>query len=157
MFLYANYTYDAEDPWNSLLRSGLLVSVQAQAALPGLYELTLFQAYKHIFTLPSSVDQEPRATRSGNARIHGMRCVTKASIAYVATQVMSSMFFTDVVISIHCTQTCFALTSAQVFSHTDHMTDSERFYNSVLELLDDPEEKEEVDQLTVWWNRLASL
>ena len=27
IFLYANYTYDSEDPWNSLLRSGLLVSV----------------------------------------------------------------------------------------------------------------------------------
>lgn len=49
------------------------------------------QAFKHIFTSPSSVDQEPKATRSGNARIHGMRFVTKASIAYVATQV-NSMF-----------------------------------------------------------------
>ncbi|KIM50010.1 hypothetical protein SCLCIDRAFT_146481, partial [Scleroderma citrinum Foug A] len=46
IFLYANYTYDAEDPWNGLLRSGLLVS-----------------AFKHIFTSPSSVDQEPKATR----------------------------------------------------------------------------------------------
>ena len=27
IFLYANYTYDSEDPWNGLLRSGLLVSV----------------------------------------------------------------------------------------------------------------------------------
>ena len=45
------------------------------------------QAFKHVFTSPSSVDQEPKATRSGNARIHGMRRVTKASIAYVATQV----------------------------------------------------------------------
>jgi hypothetical protein len=26
VFLYANYTYDSEDPWNGLLRSGLLVS-----------------------------------------------------------------------------------------------------------------------------------
>ena len=47
----------------------------------------LMKAYKHIFTLPSSVDQEPKATRSGNARIHGMRFTTKASLAYVATQV----------------------------------------------------------------------
>ena len=45
------------------------------------------QAYKHVFMSPSSVDQEPKATRSGNARIHGMRSVTKASLAYVATQV----------------------------------------------------------------------
>ena len=86
-----------------------------------------------------------------------MRCVTKASIAYIMTQVMSSMFFSDIVILIHCTQTCFALTSTQVFSCTNHVTDSKHFYNSVLELLDDPEEKEEVDQLTVWWNRLVSL
>ncbi|KIJ59551.1 hypothetical protein HYDPIDRAFT_100521 [Hydnomerulius pinastri MD-312] len=86
VFLYANYTYDPEDPWNGLLRSGLLAS-----------------AYKHIFTSPSS------------AR--------------------------------------FALTSAQVFSRTDLVTDLERFYNSILELLEDPDEAEEVDQLMTWWNR----
>ncbi|KAF8834355.1 hypothetical protein BDN67DRAFT_915129 [Paxillus ammoniavirescens] len=118
VLLYANYTYDAEDPWNGLLRSGLLVS-----------------AFKHIFTSLSSVDQEPKATRSGNARIHGMQSVTKASVAYVATQVR------------------FALTSAQVFSRTDLVTDSERFYESILELLDDPQEKGEVDQLLTWWNQ----
>ena len=49
-------------------------------------------------------------------------------------------------------KTCFALTSAQVFSRTDHVTDSERFYNSILELLDDPDEKDKVDQLLTWWN-----
>ena len=27
VFLYADYMYDPEDPWNGLLRSGLLVSV----------------------------------------------------------------------------------------------------------------------------------
>ena len=48
------------------------------------------------------------------------------------------------------------LTSAQVFSRTDHVTDSECFYNSILELLDDREEKEEVDQLLMWWNRRDS-
>ncbi|KAG6903528.1 hypothetical protein DXG01_017190, partial [Tephrocybe rancida] len=46
----------------------------------------LGQAFKHIFTSPSSVEKENKATRSGNARIHGMVSVTRASIAYVATQ-----------------------------------------------------------------------
>ncbi|KAF8837351.1 hypothetical protein BDN67DRAFT_991796 [Paxillus ammoniavirescens] len=114
VFLYANYTYDAEDPWNGLLHGGLLIAV-----------------FKHIFTSPSSVDQEPKATCSGNARLHGMRSVTKVSITYIATQAR------------------FALTSAQVFSQTDLVTDSERFYNSILKFLDDPEEKDEVDQLLV--------
>jgi hypothetical protein len=55
------------------------------SVLPSL--IVNYQAYKHIFTSPSSVDREPKATHSGNARIHGMTQVTPASIAYVATQV----------------------------------------------------------------------
>ncbi|KIM54097.1 hypothetical protein SCLCIDRAFT_31351 [Scleroderma citrinum Foug A] len=106
IFMYANYSYDPEDPWNGLLRSGLLVL-----------------AYKHIFTSLSSVDQEPKATHSGNACIHRMRSMTNASLAYVVTQAH------------------FALTSAQVFLHTDLVTDSEHFYTSILELLDDPRRK----------------
>jgi hypothetical protein len=49
----------------------------------------LCQAFKHIFTSPSSVEREAKATRSGNARIHGMTRVTPASVAYAATQVGS--------------------------------------------------------------------
>ncbi|KAG1842301.1 hypothetical protein C8R48DRAFT_751100 [Suillus tomentosus] len=81
LFLYADYHYDSKDPWNGLFRSALL-------------------AYKHVFTSPSSVDREPKATRSGNA-----------------------------------------------------LTDSERFYNSILDIFEDPDEKQEVDDLAVWWNR----
>ncbi|KIM77880.1 hypothetical protein PILCRDRAFT_824854 [Piloderma croceum F 1598] len=117
VFLYQGH-YDPEDPWNGLCRSTLLVS-----------------AYKHIFTSPSSVEKEPKATRSGNARIHGMTQVTPASIAYLATQVR------------------FALSSSPVFSRTDTVTDSERFYNSMLDLFEDVEEKEEVNDLLTWWNR----
>ena len=46
----------------------------------------------------------------------------------------------------------FALSSASVFCRSDTLTDSERFYVSVLEFLDDPEEKDEVDDLLNWWN-----
>ncbi|KIJ10331.1 hypothetical protein PAXINDRAFT_86236, partial [Paxillus involutus ATCC 200175] len=49
-------------------------------------------------------------------------------------------------------QAHFALNSTQVFSHTDLITDSERFYNDILELLEDPNERDEVEQLMVWWN-----
>ena len=42
--------------------------------------------------------------------------------------------------------------STQVFSRTDHLTDSERFYNSILDLLDDRDERDEVDELLIWWN-----
>ncbi|KAG1856000.1 hypothetical protein DFJ58DRAFT_716109 [Suillus subalutaceus] len=118
VFLYANQTYDDEDPWCGLLRSRLLTS-----------------AYKHVFTSPSSVDKDPKATRSGNARLHGMSCVTIASIAYIATQVR------------------FALSSSSVFSRSDTSTDSETFYHSLLDLFEDPDESKEVDELLIWWNR----
>ncbi|KAG1847966.1 hypothetical protein C8R48DRAFT_779037 [Suillus tomentosus] len=118
IFLYAHHIYDAEDPWCGLLWSRLLIC-----------------AYKHIFTSPSSVDREPKATRSGNARLHGMNSATIASIAYVATQVRREL--------------CFFV----LFSRTDTTTDSETFYHSLLDLLEDPDESKEVDELLIWWNR----
>jgi hypothetical protein len=47
----------------------------------------------------------------------------------------------------------FALTSSPVFSRTDTVTDSETFYSSILELFGDTDEKEEVAELLIWWNR----
>jgi hypothetical protein len=88
IFLYKDYTYDPENPWNGLFRSTLLLSVMYQLFYPLLYILTFpVQAYRHVFTSPSSVEKEPKATRSGNARLHGMTQVTPPSIAYIATQV----------------------------------------------------------------------
>ncbi|KAG1718646.1 hypothetical protein EDD22DRAFT_963735 [Suillus occidentalis] len=118
MFLYAGYEYNPEDPWKGLLRSEILIF-----------------GFKHVFTSPSSVDREPKATRSGNAYLHGMKSVTKGSLAYVATQIR------------------FALSSSSVFSRTDTVTDSENFYHSILDLLEDPDESEEVVDLMTWWTR----
>jgi len=54
----------------------------------------------------------------------------------------------------HCAiLSSFLLYAGLLFSCTDHVTDSERFYNSILELLEDLEERDEVDQLMAWWNR----
>ncbi|KAG1892827.1 hypothetical protein F4604DRAFT_1876054 [Suillus subluteus] len=116
MFLYAGYDYDPKDPWKGLLKSEILISW-----------------FKHVFTSPSSVDKEPRATRSGNAYLHGMKSVTKGSLAYIATQVW------------------FLLSSSSVFSRTNLVTDSKNFYHSILDLLEDPDESEEVVELMTWW------
>ncbi|KAH6869378.1 hypothetical protein BKA70DRAFT_1379688 [Coprinopsis sp. MPI-PUGE-AT-0042] len=118
LFLFEGYVYERNNIWKGLFRSVLLVS-----------------AFKHIFTSPSSVDRQPRATRSGNARIHGMTKVTIASLAYVATQVR------------------FALSSSPVFSRTDLVTDSERFYGSVIDTFNQPAEQCHVVPLLAWWNK----
>ncbi|KAG2097499.1 uncharacterized protein F5147DRAFT_747452 [Suillus discolor] len=118
MFLYAGYVYDSEDPWGGLLRSEILVS-----------------GFKHVFMSPSSVDKEPKATRSGNAYLHGMKSATKGSLAYIAMQIR------------------FSLSSSSVFSRTDTVMDSENFYHSILDLLEDPDESAEVGDLMTWWTR----
>jgi hypothetical protein len=51
----------------------------------------------------------------------------------------------------------FSLSSSPVFSRTDTATDSERFYNSVLNLLEDVDEQEEVNDLISWWNRYIAF
>ena len=76
--------------WWSLERA-LMKSVVDHGAFSFLWHFHLLtskhQGFKHVFTCPSSVDEdEPRATRAGNAYIHGMTSVTKASLAYIATQ-----------------------------------------------------------------------
>ena len=98
------------------------------------------------------MEKEAKATRFGNARIHGMTCITIPSVAYVATQVRNFLLRLQ---SFDCytLQVRFALSSSPVFSRTDLATDSERFYNSILDLFDDPDEQEEVTDLVAWWNR----
>lgn len=119
IMLYQDYRYNAADPWNGLLRSRILI-----------------KAYKHIFTSPSSADKELKATKSGNARIHGMKQVTIPSLAYVATILR------------------FSLSSSPTFSRTDTVTDSQRFYTSIVDFLEDPDEKNEVNELLTFWNRV---
>ncbi|KAG2059901.1 hypothetical protein BDR06DRAFT_873106 [Suillus hirtellus] len=125
MFLYAGYDYDPKDPWKGLLKSEILV-----------------YSFKHVFTSPSSVDKELKATRSGNAYLHGMKSVTKGSVAYIATQACTKIFHVS-----------FLLSSSSIFSRTDTVTDSENFYLSILDLLEDPDESQEVADLITWWMR----
>ncbi|KAG1763130.1 hypothetical protein EV702DRAFT_1182816 [Suillus placidus] len=79
------------------------------------------------------MDREPKATRSSNAYLHGMKSVTKGSLAYIAMQVWLSS------------------SSSSVFSHTDTVMDSNNSYHSILDLLEDPDENEEVADLMMWW------
>jgi hypothetical protein len=79
-----------------------------------------------------------------------MTRTTTASLAYIATQV----YFRPSSFSLRLTtwQLRFALSSSSVFCRTDTSTDSERFYESVLDFFDHPDEQNEVRDLLNWWN-----
>ncbi|RXW18049.1 hypothetical protein EST38_g7807 [Candolleomyces aberdarensis] len=112
-FVYLGGKRNPRNPWDGLFRGELI-----------------YDGYKHIFIAPSSVGEESsRATRSGNAQIHGMTSVTIASLAYVATIVR------------------FSLHSTENFSRNDQQSGSEEFYRSMVKFLEDPEEKDEVEEL----------
>jgi len=114
------------------------------------------QAYKHVFTSLSSVDvEEGRAAKSGNAHIHEMTAVTPALIAYITMQVSGSLFCKEK--SNSPLKVRFALSSSSCFSRTDHITDSENFYLSLLDVLDDKDKNENVSDLVHWWNAYACL
>ncbi|KAG1879453.1 hypothetical protein C8R48DRAFT_767706 [Suillus tomentosus] len=104
LFLYAGYVYDPDAPWQGLLRSDILIC-----------------GFKHVFTSPSSVEKEPKATRSGNAYLHGMKQVGNF------------------------------ITIPLLIVPLDTVTDSENFYHSILDILEDPDESEEVADLMTWW------
>ncbi|KAF9558889.1 hypothetical protein CPC08DRAFT_808973 [Agrocybe pediades] len=125
---YPNFLHstniDKDRLWLSFLKGGLLV-----------------QAYKHVFTSLSSarVSRESAAsssasTRAGNAQLYGMTSVTKASIAYIATQVM------------------FCLTAYPTFNKTHKSLEAVLFYNSILDYLNDPLFHEHNVALLKWWN-----
>lgn len=47
----------------------------------------------------------------------------------------------------------FALSDSPTFSRTDLVTDSEYFYNLIIDLLEDEKEQAEVKDLLSWWNQ----
>ncbi|KAG6905166.1 hypothetical protein DXG01_004454 [Tephrocybe rancida] len=103
----------------------------------GLLRSTLLvMAFKHVFIAPSSIDDTDvdAASKGGNTEIHGMKSITTTSIIYVATQVQ------------------FALLSTSFWSHTDQVTNSETFYMSLFDMLEDPENAIRVQELLEWWD-----
>ncbi|KAI0645609.1 hypothetical protein C8Q79DRAFT_1010550 [Trametes meyenii] len=138
-FLYAG-KFNALLPWVGFLQGKYLV-----------------QAYRHIFTSPSSArgdvsdasdtddvshirgdtaaSSSVRATRAGNAANHGMTAVNAPSIAYTAAQLF------------------FALSDSSTFIKTQKGCDAFGLYNAILDYFEEPDFKAINDELLMWWNR----
>jgi hypothetical protein len=86
VFMYQECRYDKHSPWQGLFRNNLIVKVFIHVLSQRSW-LLISQAYKCVFTSPSSADSTNISTRAGNAQLHNMTQVTRASIAYIVTQV----------------------------------------------------------------------
>ncbi|KAF8121428.1 hypothetical protein EV363DRAFT_1457848 [Boletus edulis] len=136
-FLYKDNDYDESDPTKGLFKGTLLV-----------------RAFKHIFTSPSSADEDEntdvdrrvgpkrrhgeRRTRNHVAHLLKMKSVEPRAIAYVAVQLR------------------FALSDCGAWRNTDCLFNHVDFYNSIarwFEEVDDAEDKAFVEDLLLWWNR----
>lgn len=87
-----------------------------------------------------------------------MECVTIPSLAYIATQVCSLHYYPSFTLTrASFLKVRFALSSQAVFSRTDLVTDSEYFYNLIIDVLEDPEEHVEAAELLRWWNQYVVI
>lgn len=112
--MYERESYYEHDPLHGFLRNEILVKASTfvyydSNQIVSCANITFHsQAYRAIFTSPSSADVEDpshsRATRRGNAALNDMNRVTPSSIAYVVVQVRTSSFcpLTLVLLTIMC-------------------------------------------------------
>ncbi|KAI6164767.1 hypothetical protein EDD17DRAFT_1506196 [Pisolithus thermaeus] len=155
-FLYKDEIYDPKDPVKGLFKNKLLV-----------------QAFKHIFTSPSSADvdsvaddtddeiqastSEPplkrrkgptdKRTRSNVVSLIGMKSITPRAIAYTAVQVKGGRLNIKLQ---------FALSSCMSWRIVDEDFNYEAFYNNIASFFEDcytEQEKVETAKLLLWWNR----
>ncbi|KAF8490296.1 hypothetical protein JB92DRAFT_3147897 [Gautieria morchelliformis] len=121
LFLFDEETFDMEDLFKSFLRNEILV-----------------RAWRLIFQGPSTLDGHPSPNaKRGNACINGMKKVTVAALAYVATLVY------------------FALSSQEKFRPRGdgHTFDFYTFYCGLITCMNEDATAKDHDAILLWWNK----
>ncbi|KAI6015757.1 hypothetical protein BKA83DRAFT_4498437 [Pisolithus microcarpus] len=178
-FLYKDKIYDPKDPVKGFFKNKLLV--QVGHSLPLEVRLRLLQAFKHIFTSPSSADVDSVAdstddeiqvstselplkcqkgptnkrARSNVASLIGMKSIAPRAIAYTVVQVsMLWKYFAEggrLNIKLQ-----FALSSCMSWRIINEDFNYEAFYNNIASFFEDcyaEQEKAETAKLLLWWNQ----
>ncbi|KAF8532286.1 hypothetical protein JB92DRAFT_3244319 [Gautieria morchelliformis] len=123
LFLFDEETFDMEDLFKSFLCNEMLV-----------------QAWRLIFQGPSALDGHPSPNaKRGNACLNGMKKVTVAALAYVATLVY------------------FALSSQETFRPrgNGHTFDFYTFYSGLITCVNEDAMAKDHDAILLWWNKQA--
>lgn len=163
--LYEDEDGDSYNPEEGFLKGPLLLRVSflllCRTAL--LLTMTYVQAYRHIFTSPSSACDEnmPSETTSrrrdvaSQLRLGGH--VTGRSIAYAATQVRRTPLISLAFLpSFIFPKLVFSLSSARDWKKHHAGFHFTTFYNFIVDMFEDPEDepaRKSATELLQWWNR----
>jgi len=155
--------------------------VLCRCILVVLLNMLLPQAFKFIFTSPSSAQEienqedldehvlrpkkrarknQKAPTRGHVANLLGMKSVTPRSLAYVAVQVSLSSHSSDTLghtITLS-PQVRFALSNVSAWSENDGCFSYVAFYHNILDYFEipaGPESQAQTAALLVWWTRLV--
>ena len=165
-----------------LFKNKMLVQVRSDCFLMGRYLIAL-QAFRHIFTSPSSADCEDvaddtdeedqtptepplkrqRGSSEKRSRAHvaaliGMKAVSPRAIAYTAVQV-SIIRNIRVRFLLIMSKLRFALSSCNSWRIIDEDFDYAKFYNNITTFFEDvhtTQDKKAISKLLLWWNRYAT-
>jgi len=164
--LYKGEDGDLENPLDGFLKGPLLVRVSFQVYNDIKQMLTLLlQAFRHIFTSPSSATKGKVTSRQRDvANILRMNNhVTSRSIAYTATQVRFQflMIFRSFLMSLPPPpQLIFSLSTAREWKREHNGFYYPLFYDFIVDFFEDIEDdraQKNVDELLDWWNRYVAL
>lgn len=138
----------------------------------GIDSISIFQAFKAIFTSPTSAEDSEnvsleltsygkhrlgeRWTRAHVAMRIGMKTVNAHATAYVACQVRRwltvDMPFDDRTIC----QVCFALSSFGSWAIVEGIFDTHKFYDVIVDWFEGAEDEDDwkfIEELLLWWSR----
>jgi hypothetical protein len=124
--------------------------------------MRFFQAFRHIFTSPSSAAKEETISdvtsrrRDVASTLHMNSQVTPRSIAYTATQVCRHLHITPSVADWSLLKLVFALGSAREWKREHAGFHYPSFYNFIVDYLENPQDEasqRDINELLKWWNQ----
>ena len=89
-------------------------------------------------------------TKGGNAKLHGLNCVTPQTIAYAACQVSLELHRGSLLTKV---QARFALSTIETWSVKDGSFDYKIFYARIIELFERFPNDSWTKETLAWWNK----
>ena len=155
IFLYRFYKFDSSDPWKGLLQSSILFKVSH------IFLIKIISSFSFLIKDIQAYFYFPELSRKRGKIYQIWKCSytwnywSNTCIHCICSYTSMWYFFCFIFSKANLKynfKARFALSSSSIFSKSNIITDSERFYYSLLKLLENPNATKKVDSLVAWWN-----